>query len=175
MKQSEIRIPIRISGLPEGVHEFDLAARPEQIDLPAEFQEDLGLHVHLDKTRNQVILRIGLRSSAVYPCDRCLEPVVIPVEQNFTLLYAHDSADAKQFDDEETRIVDPSAPLIDIGDDVREIALLAIPMRRTCGEDEHGAPLCKDQETAARALAEERMPDTRWAALEKLKEQHENM
>ena len=174
MKPNEIRIPIRISGLPEGVHEFDLTARPKDIGLPEEFRQDLTLHVHLDKTRSQVILRTDIHTEAEYPCDRCLEPVPIPVDQRFILLYSEDSGNAKQLDDEDTRIVDPNAPLIDIGDDVREIALLAIPMRRTCGEDENGESLCRDTETVSRVLAAERLPDTRWAALEKLREQNEN-
>jgi uncharacterized metal-binding protein YceD (DUF177 family) len=174
MKHSEILIPIRISGLSDGVHEFDLVASPAAIGLPPEFREDVAVHVHLDKTHSQVVLTADIRTSAVFPCDRCLEPVHIPVEQSFALMLSKDSADAKLIDDEDTRVIDPNEPLIDIGPDTRDTALLAIPMRRVCGEDENGEPLCIDTETARRAIAQERPPDTRWEALAKLKELDEN-
>ncbi len=165
MTKHDYIIPIRISGLSDGLHHFDLLSEPQRLNLPAEFDTDFTIHVDLDKTHSQLMLRIDIRSSATFLCDRCLAPVHIPIEQRFSLFYSRDISSARQFDEDDVRVIDPNEPVIDIAEDVRDFALIGIPMRRTCGEDSDGRSLCVpaitvDEESEMRI-------DTRW---EKLRE-----
>jgi len=169
MKKNELHIPIRISGIADGQHDFVVTASPGDIGLPQEFPTDIEVRVHMDKTHSQIILTIDMASSAVFPCDRCLEPVTVPVAQHFVLMYARDVASARTLEDEEVRLVDPSDAFIDIGDDVRDYALLSIPMRHTCGEDADGNPRCIQPLEAAASGLEDTHADPRWEKLRTLR------
>jgi len=92
--------------------------------------------------------------------------VSVPIAQHFVLMYARDVAAARTLDDDEVRLIDPSAAFIDIGDDVRDYALLNIPMRRICGEDAEGRPLCgKPVPAETLDYAMESAHDPRWDKL----------
>lgn len=169
MKKNVQHIPIRISGVAEGQHDFDLHAEPADIGLPEEYPHSLAIHVHMDKTHSQIILVVNVTTSAVVPCDRCLDPVTVPVAQHFVLFYAHDTSAARLLNDDDVRIVDPNTPFIDIADDVRDYALLSIPMRRICGEDGDGVPLCKDLPAQDMHLSDEERVDPRWEKLLSMK------
>ena len=162
-------VPIRISGLSDGIHEFDREVVPGEIGLPDEFSRPIAAHVHLDKTHSQIILRISIVADATYPCDRCLDPVLIPVKEECLLFYARDIAAAKEMQDDDVRVIDPNEPVIDIGEDIKDIAILGIPMKRTCGEDQSGKPLCKSPIHGNADDSTDESVDPRW---EKLKNMH---
>ena len=164
MKKNDQHIPIRISGIADGQHDFDVVVTAADIGLPAEFPAEVAVHVHMDKTHSQIILTVDAASTAVYPCDRCLDPVTIPVAQRFVLMYARDVTAARVLDDDEVRVINPVDAFIDIGDDVRDFALLGIPMRRTCGEDADGAPLCR-KPIQTPATQTDAQTDPRWDKL----------
>jgi uncharacterized metal-binding protein YceD (DUF177 family) len=165
MKKNVLHIPIRISGIADGQHDFALTAEPADIGLSEEFPTPIDVRVHMDKTHAQIILTIDVASSAVFPCDRCLDPITVPVTQHFVLMYARDIAAARTLDDDEVRLIDSNAAFIDIGDDVREYALLSIPMRRICGEDADGKPLCKSPISAEIFVPSDARVDPRWEKL----------
>jgi uncharacterized metal-binding protein YceD (DUF177 family) len=161
-------IPIRIAGIADGRHAFTVTAQPAGIGLPEEFSEELVLHVRMDKTHAQIILTVDVTASAVFPCDLCLDPVPVAVRQHFVLMYARDVASARALDDDEVRLIDPSDAFIDIGDDVRDYALLSIPMRRTCGEDQQGNSLCTKPLASVAVEMPEHRTDPRWEKLRTL-------
>lgn len=177
MKRDAYHIPIRIAGLSDGQHEFDETVPPRNLELPAEFGQDLSVHVVMDKSHAHIVLTVDISGEAMYPCDRCLEPVRIPVAQHFLLYYARDPGAARMLEEDDVRMIDPSAPWVDIAEDVRDYALLAVPMRRTCGEDELGQPRCTAAADAAAADAGERAGeqageadvDPRWEKLKDIK------
>ena len=168
VKRADFHIPIRISGLADGEHEFDVLADPAKIGLPEEFGEEITVHAHMDKTHSQLILHVELRSVAVFPCDRCLEALRIPFENHFALLYARDLASARELDEDDVRIIDANEPVIDISDDVRDFALLAIPMRRVHGEDADGQSACPVDVPAELLESSATEGDPRWEALKHL-------
>ncbi|MDH7515370.1 MAG: DUF177 domain-containing protein [Bacteroidota bacterium] len=148
-----VHIPIRILGLPEGGHDIGMKCLPGEIGLPAEFEQELDIRVHLEKTHEQTVLRAHVETKAVYPCDRCLEPVTLPIDVSFTLFYTRDAEAARRVDEDDVRIIDPDETVIDLADDVRDFVLLSIPMRRVCPDDAEGNPTC-----IAPVLAERLVP-----------------
>lgn len=173
MKRDTYHIPIRIAGLSDGQHAFDETVPTHELELPAEFRQELSVHVIMDKHHSHIVLTVDLTGEAMYPCDRCLEPVRIPVAQHFLLYYARDPGAARMLDEDDVRIVDANAPSIDIAEDVRDYALLAVPMRRTCGENEDGSPVCVAADAAIIGEAGESQEDDapvdpRWEKLKSL-------
>lgn len=169
MKIRDLHIPIRVSGLSEGVHEFELAANPGEIGLPAEFVAAIRLQITLDKTHSQLVLKAKAETTAVFPCDRCLDPVTVPVERAFVLFFAQDPDSARVMDEEDIRLLDPHQPVIDIGDDVRDYLLLAVPMRRICGEKADGSPACRNAIVDTIPAEADDSIDPRWEQLKNIR------
>lgn len=160
-------IPVRLSGLADGTHESHYDVAPGTIDLPEQFQAPVVVDVQLDKATHQIALRVQVRSTATCPCDRCLEEVAVQVDKEFVLVYTQDKNE-RVSDDIDLRIIDMNDPVVDLTDDVRDAALLCIPMRVICGETDDGTSLCRHpipESLRAESLQRE---DPRWDALKSL-------
>lgn len=165
MKPDALHIPIRVAGLADGIHEFTLEADPGRIGLPAEFRSPVHLDVHMDKSHAHIVLALAATAVAVYACDRCLDEIEIPLRESVTLVYAKDAAAEHMKDDENVRTLAADDTFIDAGDDVRDVLLLAIPMRRVCA-DYRDNPACGAAIPAADSLQAD--IDPRWEALRAL-------
>ncbi|MBR9977393.1 MAG: DUF177 domain-containing protein [Bacteroidetes bacterium] len=165
MNAQHKNIPVRLAGLDDGLHTFHFTVDPAEIELPPEFDRSVEVRVDLDKTHQQTALHTFVNTTAVYPCDRCLRPVALAVETDFRLLYVHDNSAEIGESDEDIRRIDVNHPVIDLSSDVRDAALVQIPMRRICGEDEEGEPLCRDAIPPERDADEHPRVDPRWDKL----------
>lgn len=168
MNSKKKYIPVRLAGIGDGLHELQFTVAPAEIDLPAEFQQDVAVRIDLDKTHHQVALHVFVQTAAEYPCDRCLDPVVIAVDTEFRLVYAHDNSAEGGEDETEIRQIDMNDPVADLSDDVREAALVSIPLRRICGEDENGEPTCAQGIPPEHDADAQEKEDPRWDALKSL-------
>lgn len=165
MNAKHKHIPVRLAGLDDGLHTFFFTADPAEIELPPEFDKSVEVRVDLDKTHKQTALHVFVSTAAVYPCDRCLRPVTLAVETDFRLLYVHDNSAEGGESNEDVRRIDVNRPVIDLSSDVRDAALVQIPMRRICGEDEEGEPLCRDAIPPERDADAQSHADPRWEKL----------
>jgi uncharacterized protein len=123
--------------------------------------------VDLDTSHNQSALHIQVDTTAEYPCDRCLEPVRLPVLTNFVLVYSHDNSEQSP-DENEIRRIDMTDPIIDLAEDVRDAAVVCIPMRRICGEDSDGNSLCPSPIPDVLNADKQKREDPRWDRLKTL-------
>ncbi len=169
MKRKEKHIPVHVGGLADGTHETRIHVQAADLELPEGFDKSISISLVVDKSLSQIMLKARVQTAATYPCDRCFDPVVIPVDQSFTLVYAHDNETARSFDDDDIRVLDDSDPVIDLADDVRDFAMLSIPIRITCGEDEQGNPACRSEPPASYFKGGDEDIDPRWDALRTLK------
>jgi uncharacterized protein len=168
MTSKRKHIPVRLAGLSDGVHEFRFEVAPADIDLPAEFGQTVDVRIDVDKTHHQASLHVFVRTEASYPCDRCLEAVGIPVDTEFRLVYAHNNSAEDGADESEIRKLDINDPVVDLSEDVRDAALICIPMRRICGENEQGEALCKGIIPPDRDADAQDRVDPRWDKLKSL-------
>lgn len=168
MTSKQKHIPVRLAGLSDGVHELRFELAPADIDLPVEFVQAVAVRVEVDKTIHQVAVHVFVRTAAQYACDRCLEPVEIPVDTDFRIVFVHDNSAEGGEDDRDIRPIDPGDPVADLAEDVREAALLCIPMRRVCGEDEHGESRCRGVIPESRDADTQPKDDPRWEKLKSL-------
>ena len=123
----------------------------------------------------QVRVRGSLTGSVEVVCDRCLQPVALPLEIEFDVQYipaevARGVAENVELADEDldASIYDDEA--VDIDDLVREQVLLTLPLRVLCREDCKGlCPTCGADLNKETCRCEQREVDPRWAALADLK------
>lgn len=107
-------------------------------------------------------------------CDRCLQPVELPVDADFALEYItgsdYESSEAAELTDEEMSVSVFDGEAIDVDEIVKEQILLAVPTRVLCREDCKGiCPECGIDRNSGECACVTDDVDPRWAALKNLK------
>jgi uncharacterized protein len=131
-------------------------------------------------------------------CDRCLEPVEIPVDSGFELYYrpvaegylgvnASNAArrghrpeavvparavrvEEKAIDAGEAEMGFYEGDGLELNDVLREFVLLALPMRKLCDENCKGiCPVCGQNRNQNECRCQTTANDDRWAALKELR------
>ena len=107
-------------------------------------------------------------------CDRCLQPVELPVDADFALEYItgsdYESSEAAELTDEEMSVSVFDGEAIDVDEIVKEQILLAVPTRVLCREDCKGiCPECGIDRNSGECACVSDDVDPRWAALKNLK------
>ncbi len=157
---------------------IDYAADTRQIGpLPVEGRADLivehrGPHEQVEDIR----VRAAYRGEFEVLCARCVDPVALPLEGEFDLLFRPENADAdageRSITEDETEIGYYGKDGLLLEGVVREQVLLSLPGRTLCGEDCKG--LCvhcgQNLNSAACNCAQTAPIDPRWNALAGLAE-----
>ena len=126
---------INISNLSQGTHEYELSKSAEELELHEHFLGDITSHVTLEKSARQILLRAGLRSSASFQCDRCLDEFTKDISPSFQIVYVWDGEERGFDREEDIRLLRADTNIIDISDAVRDTLLIAVPLKLLCKED----------------------------------------
>lgn len=145
--------------------------------LPVEGKADLIVeHRGPDETVDDIRIRATYKGEFEVLCARCVDPVAVPLEGEFDLLFRPESADAESGEraitEDETEIGYYGSSGLLLEDVVREQVLLSLPGRTLCREDCKG--LCahcgQNLNLASCDCAKtEESIDPRWGALKSLK------
>jgi uncharacterized protein len=139
--------------------------------LPVTGRADL---IHENRGHNNVVNDIRLRAayhgSLEVLCARCVDPVAMPIEGSFDLIFRPDDADAdsaeRAITTDETEIGYYDKSGLQLEDVVREQVLLSLPARTLCTEDCKGlCPRCGQNLNSASCNCESTTVDPRWNAL----------
>jgi len=130
----------------------------------------LALDGRIEKMGEDYLLRAHLRGELETDCSRCLEPARIPVDVPLAVTFVSSDAD-KTGDDEDPDVVALKGAEIDVGDEVRDEILLAVPINALCTEAYRG--LCDvcggNRNLSACSCKPEAAPTGAFASLAKLK------
>jgi len=159
---------INIANLPLGAYAYDLESRPEEVELDTRFTSTVRVHVELEKMARGIALRAEVNAIGHFQCDRCLEDFDSNLVANFSHTYLTSESDDYNLDDDVT-IISPEANFIDLGEDVRQYVLLAIPQKLLCKEDCAGlCPRCGKNLNYESCNCDAAIIDPRWAPLAQL-------
>jgi uncharacterized protein len=160
---------IKIANLSDGEHYFEFIEDVSKIGLTEPFYGALKADVKLTKSHSQIIIKAEFEVKAKFECDRCTAGFNTALNTSYQVVYFFSKNPAK---DESVDLIyiSPDADIIDISKEVRDYALLAVPMKKLCSDDCKG--LCfncgKDLNTESCNCAKENI-DPRWEPLLKLK------
>ena len=105
-------------------------------DLDAQLGVDgLALRGVLEKSGDDVLLRGDLRGALEMSCGRCLEAARVPVDLPMTVTFVEKSASGRDVDveaDDDDDIVFFEGGEIDLGTELRDEILLAMPINPLC-------------------------------------------
>ncbi len=163
---SELRV--NISKLPEGAHQRSLRTAPGEIGLDSCFTKEVHVEATLEKTSRQLYVRVTFSTGGHFTCDRCLEEFEREVSSSFGIVYVADGESAGSGDDE-VQVISADTNMIDIGEDVRQFAILALPQKILCREDCAGlCPTCGVNLNRDKCNCQDDQGDPRWSALQKI-------
>lgn len=157
---------IDISNLSEGSHEYELTAEPGEIGLGDQFHNEIRVTLTLDKNSRQIHMTADVETIGRFRCDRCVEEFDRELRNNFQMLYMSEEADRDLNDPDEVRLVSPDLREVDIGDDVRQFIMLAVPQKILCKESCAGlCPRCGRNLNRERCTCTVEEIDPRWDKL----------
>lgn len=125
---------IKIANLNEGIHEFTFEEKIEDLDLEKPFYGISKSFAVLNKLHDQVILSVKSRFKVKYQCDRCGTEFNSKLNSDYQIVYLMNEEPAETGSINVTYL-SRTADKIDLKNDVREFALLAVPMKHLCKED----------------------------------------
>jgi uncharacterized protein len=130
----------------------------------------LALVGRIEKMGEDYLLRANLRGEIATTCARCLERALVAVNVPLAVTFVSTEAD-KTDDDEDPDVIAFLGSEIDVGEEVRDEILLALPINPVCSESCKG--LCTvcggNRNVTACACKSEAAPAGAFAALGKLK------
>jgi uncharacterized protein len=165
LQQHAVRFKVDI---PAGEIEFDGKVR-QSTALRAEGTAEL-----LNHSLGEIRLQGDLQVTVDAACDRCLEPVSLPIRSPFDLVYMPASVAAEGGEDE----IDEAAAEVgyyegsslQLNDVLREVVLLALPMQLICGETCKGiCPVCGQNRNQRSCGCHSAAVDDRWTKLKELR------
>ena len=158
---------INISKLSEGAHQHSLQVAPGEIGLDSRFTREVCVEAALENTSRQLYVQAEFKTGGVFTCDRCLEEFEREVSSRFGIVYVAEGR-AEVIEDEDMRVLSPDANYIDLDEDVRQYAILALPQKTLCTEDCAGlCPTCGTNLNRARCECRNEAVDSPLSGLQK--------
>lgn len=126
-----------------------------------------------EATSGEIVVRGTLRGTFAQECRRCLDPVVVPLDEEVTFVYTGADFPAEEGgEDGDLRKVPEDALEVDLEEPIREEVILIAPEYLVCDPDCRGlCPRCGAElnKTTCECAVEE--PDPRWDTLRALKKE----
>ncbi len=161
---------IKISNLTVGEHDFVFEDIVDVLGLDKPFYGKFKSSVILNKLHDQLILSASSNFKVNYECDRCGSEFKTSLRSDYKMIYLMNEA-PEETESLNVSYLNRDVDKIDITSDVREFALLSIPMKKLCKEDCKG--LCyrcgKDLNKEKCSCNAEEI-DPRWKPLVNLKD-----
>jgi uncharacterized protein len=169
-------VRIKLENLEGGKGDFAHVYQPEElnpVDERIRLTEPASVSGQVRLSRNQVFVEGHVDTRAQVECDRCLQPVELPVSADFALDYItgseYESSQAVELTEAELSVAVFDGEAIDVDEIVKEQVVLAVPTRMLCREECKGiCPECGIDRNTGECKCVTSEIDPRWAALKNL-------
>lgn len=160
---------IKISGLADGVYNYNFDEPVKEIGLDEPFFGNIKVDLELNKSNNQIVIKADLVVGAKFDCDRCTAEFSTELNSEYQMVYLADET-PEESESVNIAYLSTETDKIDISGEVRDYAVLAVPMKKLCSPDCKGlCPQCgKDLNKESCSCAEKDI-DERWRPLMELK------
>jgi len=161
---------IKITNLSLGEHNFVFEDKVDFLDLDKPFYGKYKSFVILNKLHDQLILSVTSDFKVKYECDRCGTEFKSSLKSDYKIIYLMNET-PEETDSINVSYLTRDADKIDIKTDVREFALLSIPMKKLCKEDCKGLCYkCGKDLNKEQCICSTEEIDPRWKPLMNLKD-----
>lgn len=159
-------LTINISRLSESTHRYEFETEPKNVDLDARFTGSVKVLAVLEKTGQQIHLKADLKAKCLFGCDRCLDEFEQDLFTRYEIVYSIGEGPAGGSNGEEIRYLSADANLLELGEDVRQFLVLAVPQKLLCKDDCRGlCPKCGVNRNKVMCDCAADNADPRWEVL----------
>lgn len=164
-------LKIKISNLANGRYDYEFEGRASDLEISDPYEGNFKTIVALSKFENQIILDSETEITANLVCDRCAKDFQSFITSKYRMVYLlRVRADDEESEKEEVVYIHPETDKIDLDKDIRDFAILSIPMKHLCSEDCKGlCPKCGKNLNEGPCSCTEELIDPRWEPIQKLK------
>ena len=150
-----------------------LEEAPEVLKLRVEgaaFEEPVKVELSVSKSQDQLICRGKVITPVKLECSRCL----VVYEENLSsdldfVVNLAGTPEGIDIDEDSYFMADPSSAFFEIDDLVREVIILAVPLKPLCSEDCKGlCPICGTDLNRSQCSCVKKEADPRWDKLKGL-------
>jgi len=160
---------IQISNLTDGEYSYTFDKKVEEVGLSEPFFGNIIVESKLQKSQRQVIVESNIKANVNFECDRCGVEYKQELSNKYKIVYLF-SSDINDENQVNLKYISFEADKIDLTPDVRDYAILAIPMKKLCREDCKGLCMnCGKNLNLGSCNCKKEAVDSRWLPLQKLK------
>lgn len=153
-------------------HEYsagELVLEDERVVLPGASR----ISGHISRTEDKVAVEGEFAAIAEVECDRCLQPLKLPISSDFRLEYVtaeiYRSLETVELAPEDLALSIFDGEFIDVDEIAREQVLLAVPAQSICQENCKGfCPVCGANRNVIDCTCDATEIDPRWSGLRDL-------
>ncbi len=116
-------------GLKVGFHDFNFEIHDaffEEVEYSIIHKGDVTVSLSLEKKETMLIGEFQIGGTVSTSCDRCNDPIDVPVKGSFRLVYKFDNEIS---DDESLIVLHPDAYELDVRDSIYELITVSLPVR----------------------------------------------
>ena len=159
---------INIANIDDGLNQLELKEPSRDLTLldHGHLTGDIQVKLVIDKRLEDLNLKAKVASSAELVCDRCLRIFEKELKSNFKIYYSSKYSDSEE---QNTRHLSLSNPIINLLDDVRSSLVLSLPIKLLCEENCKGlCPTCGVNRNQEKCDCRTEQAENRWEALKDL-------
>jgi uncharacterized protein len=166
---------VKINNLKEGTHHYNLDEPIESIGLEEPFFDKVNISLNLQKLHNQIVLETELHLNARFECDRCISDFNTTLESRYHTVYLFGNHPEEDNESINVTYLRADASEIVLDNDIRDYALLAVPMKKLCKDNCKGlCPECGKNLNEGSCDCKDREIDPKWLPLKELKNKIDN-
>lgn len=166
----EFLMLIKINNLKEGTHNYSIEEPITNFGLDDPFIDKVKIGLVLQKLHNQIVLETELKIDALFTCDRCNVDFNKTLVTDYKMVYLFGRNSDENEDSISVTYLPIDASEIILDNDIRDYALLAIPMKKLCKEDCKGLCIqCGKNLNEGACSCSGQILDPRWLPLNALK------
>jgi DUF177 domain-containing protein len=160
---------IKISNLADSNYDFEFEDDVKKLELDEVYKGKFHTKVNLSKFQDQIILDSNTEINAHLTCDRCAIEFDSVISSDYKMVYLLRNDDAGN-ESENVTYISRDVDYINIRNDVRDYAMLSIPMKKLCKEDCKGlCPKCGKNLNESKCNCSTEQTEFRWQPLMELK------
>jgi DUF177 domain-containing protein len=160
---------IKISNLADSNYDFEFEDDVKKLELDEVYNGKFQTKVNLSKFQDQIILDSNTEINAHFACDRCATEFDSVISSQYKMVYLLRNNDVGN-ESVDVTYVSRDADYIDIRNDVRDYAMLSVPMKKLCTKDCKGlCPKCGKNLNEGKCNCSTEQMDIRWQPLMELK------
>jgi uncharacterized protein len=164
-------IKIKVSNLSNARYDYDFEGKASDLDIFEPYVGNFKTNVALTKFDSQIILDAETGITANLICDRCAKEFQSVIKSSYRMVYLFRvNFDDEESEKEEVVYIHPETDKIELDKDIRDYAVLAVPMKNLCSDDCKGLCIkCRKNLNDGNCNCTEENIDPRWEPIQKLK------